>query len=187
MAEKHDRRPRQFRGDPAVQGPQVANDLAPTAFVGEMAEIGGRSFWAVTAMVVGVSRVARGIERGGETGVAGAVLGEAMGDLHDCARRTFRQPTPREHGLAIVGAKVELATRHSRSHLKGQRILFRNPPSASSARPRPDAVQSRQIYSSQNRLGSVRSRVPWRGISSSPAAWFPRLARVWLQRLWGRF
>ena len=42
-----------------------------------------RGLGPVAAMVVGVSRVARGVERGGETGVAGAVLGEAMGDLHE--------------------------------------------------------------------------------------------------------
>src|ERR1700733_2277700 len=187
MAEEDDRRPRLLRGDEAVEGPEVANDLVPSAFVGEMAEIGGRSFGPVTAMVVGVSRVARGIERVGERGVAGAVLGEAMGDLQNRARRTFRQPTAPQKRLAIVGAKVEFAPRHSPSHLKGQRILFRNPPSASSAQTRPGSVRSRQIYSSQNRLGSVRSRVPWRGISSSPAAWSPRLARDSVQRLWARF
>ena len=118
MAEEDDWTPRLLGGDQAVEGPEVADDLVPSALVGEMAEIGGRGFGPVTAMVVGVSRVARGIERGGETGVAGAVLGEAMGDLQNRARRPFRQPTPRQEGLAIVGAKLEFASRHSRSHLK---------------------------------------------------------------------
>ena len=114
MAEEDDRRPRLLGGDQAVQGPEVADDLVPSAFVGEMAEIGGGALGPMAAMIVGVNRVARGVERGGETRVAGAVLGEAMGDLHDRARRTFRQPTPRQQGLAIVGAKVEFAPRHSR-------------------------------------------------------------------------
>ena len=52
----------------------------------------------VAAMVAGVNRVAGGVERRGETGVAGAVLGEAMGDLHHRARRPFGQPAPRRAG-----------------------------------------------------------------------------------------
>src|SRR3984885_4429579 len=112
MAEEDDRRPRLLGGDQSVERPEVANDLVPAALIGEVAEIGGGRLWPVTAMVVGVGRVARGIERSGETCVAGAVLGEAMGDLHDRTRRTFWQPTPRQQGLAIVGAKVEFAPRH---------------------------------------------------------------------------
>ena len=115
MAEEDDRQPRLLGGDQPVERPEVANDLVPSALVGEMAEISGRRLGPVTAMVIGVSRIARGIERGGETGVAGAVLGEAMGDLQNRARGTFRQPTPPQKGLAIVGAKLEFASRHSRS------------------------------------------------------------------------
>src|ERR1700727_3167861 len=134
MAEEDDSSARLLGGDPAVQGPEVADDLVPSAFIGEVAEVGGGSLGPMAAMVVGVDRVARGVKCGGEPGVAGAVLGEAMGDLHDRARRTLWQPTPRQKGVAIVGAKLEFAFRHSSSHLKGQRILFRNPPSASSSR-----------------------------------------------------
>src|ERR1700677_1617348 len=112
MAEEDDWRPRLFLGDQAIEGPEVAHDLVPAALIGEMAEIGGGRLGSVTAMIVRVSRVARGIERAGQTGVAGAVLGEAMGDLHDRARRPFRQPTPPQQGLAIVGAKRELAPWH---------------------------------------------------------------------------
>ncbi len=119
MAEEDDRRPRLLGGDQAVEGPEVADDLVPSALVGEMAEIGGLSLGPMAAMVVGVSRVARGIERGGETGVTGAVLGEAMGDLQNRAWRPLRQPAPREQGLAIVGAKLEFALRHSCSQSKG--------------------------------------------------------------------
>ena len=42
------------------------------------------------------------------------------------------------------------------------------------------------ISPSPNRLRSATGQIPWRGISSSPAAWFPRSARVWLQRRWAR-
>ena len=70
-------------GDQTVQGPEVADDLVPSALVGEMAEIGGGGLGPVAAMIVGVNGVARGVERRGETRVTGAVLGEAMGDLHD--------------------------------------------------------------------------------------------------------
>ena len=56
-------------------------------------------------MIGGVDAIARGVERGGETGVAAAMLGEPVRDLDDRARRTFWQPTPREEALAIVGAK----------------------------------------------------------------------------------
>src|ERR1700722_3080701 len=118
MAEEYDRRPWLFRGDQTVEGPEVADDLVPSALVGEMAEIGGRRLGPMAAVVVGVSRIACFVERCRETGVAGAVLGEAMGDLQDRARRTFRQPTPCKKHLAVGGAKVEFAFRHSRSHLK---------------------------------------------------------------------
>ena len=112
MAEEDDWNARLLGGDQAVQSPEVADDLVPSPFVGKMAEIGGGGLGPMTAMIVGVSRVTRSVERSGKTGVAGAVLGEAMGDLHNRARRTFRQPKPREEGLAIVGAKVEFALRH---------------------------------------------------------------------------
>ena len=113
MAEEDDRRPRLLGGDQAVQGPEVADHLVPSALVGEMAEIGGGGLGPVAAQVVGVDPVARGVERGGETGVAGAVLGEAVGDLHDRARAPFRQPAARQQALPVVGAKHELAARHS--------------------------------------------------------------------------
>ena len=100
-------------GDQAVHGPEVADDLVPSALVGEMTEIRGGGLGPVATMVVGVNRVARGVERRGQTRVAGAVLGEAVGDLQNRARRTFGKPTPRQEVLAIVGAKVELAPRHS--------------------------------------------------------------------------
>ena len=98
MAEEDDWRPRLLARDQAIEGPEVADDLVPPAFVGEMPEICRSRLGPVAAMVVGVSRVARSIQRRGETGVAGAVLGEAMGDLHNCARRPFRQPAPRQKG-----------------------------------------------------------------------------------------
>ncbi len=90
VAEEDDGNARLLGGDQPVEGPEVADDLVPPALVGEMAEIGGGRPWSVAAMIVGVDCVARGIERGGETGVAAAVLGEAMGDLQNRARRTFR-------------------------------------------------------------------------------------------------
>ena len=114
MAEEDDRRPRLLGGDQAVQGPEVADDLVPAPFVGEMAEIGRGGVRPVAAMIAGVDCVACGVERGGETGIAGAVLGEAVGDLHDRARTPSWQPATREQGLAVVGAKRELAPRHFR-------------------------------------------------------------------------
>ena len=114
MAEEDDWRARLLGGDQAVQGPEVADDLVPSALVGEMAEIGGGGLGPVTAMIVGVNRVACGVERRGETRVTGAMLGEAVGDLDDRARRRFRQPATRQQVLAIVGAKHEFASRHCR-------------------------------------------------------------------------
>ena len=90
MAEEDDWRARLLGGDEAVEGPEVADDLVPSALIGEMAEIGGRRLRPVAAMIVGVNGVARGVERGGETRVTAAVLGEAMGDLHHRARRRHR-------------------------------------------------------------------------------------------------
>ena len=46
MAEEDDRRARLLGGDQAVQGPEVADDLVPSALVGEMAEIGAAQSWA---------------------------------------------------------------------------------------------------------------------------------------------
>src|ERR1700722_1378671 len=109
MTEEDDWLPRLLRGERAVQSPEVADDLVPSAYIGEVAEVGGCRPGPVTAMVVGVDRVTCGVKRSGQTSVAGAMLGEAMGDLHNRARRTFWQPTPRQEGLAIVGAKVEFA------------------------------------------------------------------------------
>ena len=74
-----------------------------------MAEICGRGLGPVAAMIVGVSRVARGVQGSRQPGVAGAVFREAVGDLYDCPRTAFRQPTPPQEGVAIVGAKVEFA------------------------------------------------------------------------------
>ena len=139
MAEEDDRRSRLLGGDQAVQGPEVADHLVPAALVGEMAEIGGRGLGPVAAQVVGVNPVARVVERGGETGVAGAVLGEAMGDLQNRARAPFRQPAARQQGLPVVGAKREFAFRHFDSPSRRRRTLFRNPPAASSARAGPDS------------------------------------------------
>ena len=46
MAEEDDRNARLLGGDQAVEGPEVADDLVPSAFIGEMAEIGGGGAWA---------------------------------------------------------------------------------------------------------------------------------------------
>src|ERR1700722_14430706 len=113
MAEEDYWNPRLLGGDPAVQGPEVADDLVPAALVGEVAEIRRRGLRPMPAMIVGVSPVARGVERAGDTRIAAAVLGEAVGDLHDRARRTFGQPTPRQEVLTVIGAKLEFAPRHS--------------------------------------------------------------------------
>src|SRR5262249_39815090 len=67
----------------------------------------------MTAMVVGVNGVARGVERGGETSIAPAVLGEAVGDLHDRPRPSLGQPAAREQAVPVVGEKRECAPRHS--------------------------------------------------------------------------
>ena len=117
MAEEDDWRARLLGGDQAVQGPEVADDLVPSALVGEMAEIGRRGLRPVAAMIVGVNGVARGVERRRQTRVAAAVLGEAMGDLDHRARRRIGKPAPPQEGLAVVGAKREFAPRHSRPRL----------------------------------------------------------------------
>ena len=106
--------PRLLGADQAVQGPEVADDLPPSALIGEMAEIGRGGLGSMAAQIGGVDAIARGVERGGETGVAAAMLGEPVRNLDDRARRTFWQPTPREEALAVVGAKGELAPRHCR-------------------------------------------------------------------------
>src|SRR6516165_1070329 len=108
MAEEDDSSARLLFGDEAVQGPEVADDLVPSPLVAEMAEIGSRGAGPVTAMIAGVNRVARGVERGGEARVAGAVLDEAMGDLHDRPRAPLGQPAAREERLAVLAAKLEL-------------------------------------------------------------------------------
>ena len=79
-----------------------------------MAEIRGGGLGPVAAQVVGVGAIARGVERAGESGVARAVLGEAVRDLHNRARAPFGKPAPPQKALAVVGAKLELAPRHSR-------------------------------------------------------------------------
>ena len=66
----------------------------------------------MAAQVGGVGRVAGRIEGLSEPRVAPAVLGEAMGDLHDRARRPFGKPAPRKKAVTVVGTKGELALRH---------------------------------------------------------------------------
>ena len=66
----------------------------------------------MAAQVDGVDAVARRVERAGEPGVAGAVLGEAVRDLDDRARAPVRQPAARQKPRAVLGAKEELAPRH---------------------------------------------------------------------------
>src|SRR5580692_3456273 len=119
MAEEDDWNARLLGDDQAIERPEVADNLVPSALVGEMAEIGGRSLRSVPAMIVGVNAIPRGIEGGGDPRVTGAVLGKAMGDLHHRVRGIFGEPTPREQGLAIIGAKLEFARRHRRfPHLR---------------------------------------------------------------------
>src|SRR5271157_5141809 len=79
-----------------------------------MTENGGRRLGPVAAQVGSVCAIACGVERGGEAGVADAVLGEAVRDLHNRARTPFGEPAPRQKALTVVGAKLELAPRHSR-------------------------------------------------------------------------
>ena len=124
MAEEDDRNARLLLGDQPVHGPEIADDFAPSAVVGEMAEVGGRGPRPVAAMVVRINRIARGVERRGEAGVTGAVLGEAVGDLHHRPRPPFRQPAPGQKALPVVGPKLELAPRHSRPSRPGLRPAF---------------------------------------------------------------
>jgi hypothetical protein len=116
MAKEDDRNARLLLGDQPVHGPEIADDFSPSPVVGEMAEVGRSGLGPVAAMVVGVNRVARGVERRGEAGVAGAVLGEAVGELHHRPRPPFRQPAPGQKALPVVGPKLKLAPRHSRPY-----------------------------------------------------------------------
>ena len=110
-----------------------------------MAEVGGRARGPVAAQVDGVDPVARRIERGGEPRVAGAVLGEAVRDLDDRLGAPVRQPAPPQEPHAVLGAKDELAPRHSS-------------PSASLAAP----VANAASWSFDSCGESYRDRVPRR-------------------------
>jgi hypothetical protein len=112
MAEKDDRDAELLRRDLAVEVPEIADRFRPAVRICEMAEIAGSCARPVAAMVVGVDREARSVERAREPRVAGAVLGEAVGDLYDRPRPPLRQPPPPEQRDAIVGAKPELAPWH---------------------------------------------------------------------------
>src|SRR6202020_2438873 len=151
MAEEDDRPPRLFGDDEAGQGPEVANDIVPAPLVGEMAEIGRDALGPVAAMIAGVDAVARRVERGGETSVAAAVLGEAMGDLHAPARTPSGEPATCEDALTIVGAKLEFAPRHSSPDLPSAPLRFGK---ALESRSYPLAASSRRAtgkFSSPNR------------------------------------
>ena len=92
MAEEDDRNARLLLGDQPVHGPEVADDLAPSPVVGEMAKVRRGGLGPVAAMIAGVDRIAGGVERRGEARVTGAVLGETMGDLHHRPRPPLRRP-----------------------------------------------------------------------------------------------
>src|SRR5271166_5357298 len=66
----------------------------------------------MSAQVAGVSPVARPVQRAGETGIARAVLGQAVRDLDDRPRRPLRQPAAPEKQRAVIRAKPKLAPRH---------------------------------------------------------------------------
>ena len=116
MAEEDNRNARLLLGDQPVHGPEIADDFSPSAVVGEMAEVRRGGLGPVAAIVVRVNRVARRVERRGEAGVAGAVLGEAVGELHHRPQAPFRQPAPGQKAPPVVGSKLELAPRHSRPY-----------------------------------------------------------------------
>src|ERR1700733_16036422 len=178
MAEEDDRRPRLLGGDQAIERPEVADNLVPPALVGEMAEIGGGTARPVPAMIVGISPVACGVEGGGDTRVAGAVLGEAMGDLHKSARATFGEPTPPQEGLTVVGAKRELASRHPRPSswapsLKRQ-FLTRNLTWASPGR---QARWDAELASGIDKFTPRRIGLDRLGAESHGAVYFPHRRR----------
>ncbi len=77
-----------------------------------MAEIGGRRARSVAAMIVRVCPVARSVERSREPRIAGAVLGEAVGDLDDRLGPPVRQPAPAQEARPLLGAKLELPCPH---------------------------------------------------------------------------
>ena len=112
MAEEDDRNARLLLGDQPIHGPEVADDLAPSPVVGEMAEVRGGGLGPVATMIAGEDRIAGGVERRGEARVTGAVLGETMGDLHHRPRRSLRQPAAGQKAQPIVGPKPELPLRH---------------------------------------------------------------------------
>src|SRR5579871_6778396 len=105
MAEKDNGDAWLLRRDEAIESPKVADTSRPPVSVGEMAQIGRSARRPVTPQVERIDPIAGGAERTGHACVAGAVLGKAVGDLHDPPRRPVRQPAPGEEFDSVVGTE----------------------------------------------------------------------------------
>ena len=90
MAEKDDGNARLLGGNYAIEAVIVDDAFRPAPGVGEMAEIGRRRGGTMTTEVERVGDVSGGVERRGEPGVSGGMLGESVGDLDDRPRRAPR-------------------------------------------------------------------------------------------------
>ena len=92
MAEKDQGQSGKIGGYAMSDGIEILEAFAPSARVGEEAEIGRAAIRAVAAMVVGDDDVTRFGQGEREAFVAGAMLGEPMRDLHHRSRRAVRRP-----------------------------------------------------------------------------------------------
>jgi hypothetical protein len=93
VTEEHDWFARMIGRDPAVEEPKVAYTFCPPIALGEKAEFGGRSCRpAVSAMIVGINRVASATKRLRHASVPRRMLCEPMGDLDNRFWGCVRQP-----------------------------------------------------------------------------------------------
>jgi len=113
MAEDHDWRLGMVRSDSLVQLPEIMDALVPAIAFGEKSQVRGlRRRAPVSAMIVGVNRVAFATQVCGYPRITGGVFRPTVRDLHNRLRRLLRQPAIDEQRQAIESVECKGRSLH---------------------------------------------------------------------------
>ncbi len=103
-----------------VEAGQIAHDLGPAVLVGKMAENRFLAGLAMAAQVHGADTVAFVAQRLGQTGVAAAVFGHAVGQHDHRQRGGFGQPLVDEQAAMVGRGQPERLVDHGDSFAQSQ-------------------------------------------------------------------
>ena len=143
MPEQEDGQPRLLLLGSLGHRGQVVDHPRPAVTFGEQAAATRRL--AVAAMVVGVDRVPVVGQALREAGVAGAVLGQTVGDLHDPLRVCLGQPAVHEDLGAVCRGQREVAALHQLPRSRMVRQVVVRPWVLRTLRPTPADERRRSV------------------------------------------